>query len=316
MRAIAIDEFGGNDRLSLREVADPKVGPDSVLIRVRGAGLNPVDWKMREGYLEGAFPHFFPVVLGWDAAGVVEQVGPAVTEFSAGDEVFAYCRKHFVGEGTYAEYVTGPADFVAAKPARLDPVHAGAVPLAGLTALQMLTDAAAVRSGETVLVPAAAGGVGSFAVQIARSRGAKVVGTASAEKHDYLRELGVVEAIDYREADFVEAVGELRPGGVDVVLDPLGGEVLHRSVEAVADGGRIVSIAEPPVDDHFRQRAITARYIFVRPRGGQLAELARMIDNGELRVELEATFPLADATQALERLEGGRVRGKLALEVD
>jgi len=315
MRAISIRDFGGNDRLELTDVDDPKVGPDFVLIRVRGAGLNPVDWKVREGKLEGRFPHVFPVVLGWDAAGVVEEVGPAVTRFGPGDEVFAYCRKHFVGEGTYAEYVSVPEDFAARKPDTVDFVHAGAVPLAGLTAFQALVEATAVRTGETVLVHGAAGGVGSFAVQIARARGAQVIGTATAAKHERLKELGTSEEIDHSELDFVEAVRESRPGGVDVVFDLFGGETLWRSVDIVADGGRIVSIADPLTDDHYRQRGIRPAYVFVRPSGSQLAELARLMDAGALRVELEASYPLAEAAQALERLEGGRVQGKLALEV-
>ena len=315
MRAISIRDFGGNDRLELTDVDDPKVGPDFLLIRVRGAGLNPVDWKVREGKLEGRFPHVFPVVLGWDAAGVVEEVGPAVTRFGPGDEVFAYCRKHFVGEGTYAEYVSVPEDFAARRPDTVDFVHAGAVPLAGLTAFQALVEATAVRTGESVLVHGAAGGVGSFAVQIARARGAQVIGTATAAKHERLKELGTSEEIDYSELDFVEAVRESRPGGVDVVFDLFGGETLWRSVDIVADGGRIVSIADPLTDDHYRQRGIRPAYVFVRPSGSQLAELARLMDAGALRVELEASYPLAEAAQALERLEGGRVQGKLALEV-
>lgn len=316
MRAIAIDEFGGSDRLSLRDVPDPKLAPDGVLIRVRGAGLNPVDHKLREGGLEAAFPHVFPVVLGWDAAGVVEQVGPAVVGFEPGDEVFAYCRKHFVGEGTYADYVAVPEDFVAPKPEAIDYVSASAVPLAGLTAWQALVEATAVRPGETVLVHGAAGGVGAFAVQIARARGAQVIGTASSGKHDFLRGIGTSEEIDYSEVDFVEAVRGPHPDGVDVVFDLFGGDTLRRSVDALVNGGRIVSLADPLVDDHFRQREIRPAYVFVRPSGSQLAELSRLIDGGEIRVELEATYPLAEAAQALERLETGRVRGKLALEVD
>ena len=316
MRAVAIDGFGGNDRLELREVADPKVGPDGVLIRVRGAGLNPVDHKIREGYLAGAFPHIFPAVLGWDAAGTVEQVGPAVTRFAPGDEVFAYCRKHFVGEGTYGEYVTVPEEFAAPKPESIDFVHAGAVPLAALTAWQALVESVATRPGETVLVQGAAGGVGHFAVQIARSRGAQVIGMASAAKHDLLRDLGAAEAIDPSQGDFAEAARESRPDGVDIVLDLFGGDTIRRSVDALADGGRIVSLAEPPVDDRLQQRGITPAYVFVRPSGSQLAELSRLIDAGDLRVELEASYPLAEAAEALERLETSRVRGKLALEVD
>jgi NADPH:quinone reductase-like Zn-dependent oxidoreductase len=315
MRAIALTEFGGNDRLELTQVDDPKVGPDFVLIRVRGAGLNPVDWKIREGSLESRFPHIFPVVPGWEAAGVVEEVGPAVTGLARGDEVFAYCRKHFVGEGTYAEYVSVPEDFVSRKPEALDFVHAGAVPLAGLTAFQALVEATAVRAGETVLVQGAAGGVGAFAVQLARARGAQVIGTATSAKHEFLRDLGTTEEIDYSQVDFVEAVRESRAEGIDVVFDLFGGETLWRSVDVIAHGGRIVSLADPLTDDHYRQRGITPAYIFVRPSGSQLAELARLIDGGEMRVELEASYPLDDAAQALERLESGRVRGKLALEV-
>lgn len=316
MRAIALREFGGNDRLELTEVDDPKVGPDFVLIRVRAAGLNPVDWKVREGSLAGRFPHVFPVVPGWDAAGVVEEVGPAVTGFAPGDEVFAYCRKHFVGEGTYAEYVSVPEDFVSPKPEAIDFVHASAVPLAGLTAFQAIVEASAVRAGETVLVHGAAGGVGSFAVQIARARGAQVIGTATSAKHEFLKDLGTTEEVDYSQLDFVEVVRESRPTGVDVVFDLFGGETLWRSVDVVADGGRIVSIADPLTDDHYHQRGIRPAYVFVRPSGSQLAELARLIDGSEIRVELEGRYRLEDAVQALERLERGRVRGKLALEVD
>jgi len=247
---------------------------------------------------------------------VVEAAGPAVTRFAPGDEVFAYCRKHFVGEGTYGEYVSVPEDFVAPKPESIDFVSASAVPLAALTAWQALIEATAVRAGETVLVHGAAGGVGSFAVQIARARGAQVIGTASSAKHDFVRELGAGEQIDYHEVDFVEAVRESHPEGIHVVFDLFGGDTLRRSVDALADGGRIVSIAEPPTEDHFRQREILPAYVFVRPSGSQLAELSRLIDDGEIRVELEATYPLAEAAQALERLETGRVQGKLALEVD
>ncbi len=178
MRAIGIHEFGGRDKLQLLELPEPKVPPDAVKIRVRAAGVNPVDWKLREGRLEGRFPHVFPVVPGWDAAGVVEEVGPDVVEFATGDEVFAYCRKHFVGEGTYAEYISVPATFVARKPERFSYEQAGATPLAGLTAYQALFRRAGLVAGERVLVPAAAGGVGSFAVQLATDAGAEVIGIA------------------------------------------------------------------------------------------------------------------------------------------
>ncbi|MBA2566618.1 MAG: NADP-dependent oxidoreductase [Thermoleophilaceae bacterium] len=316
MRAIAIEEFGGRDRLTEMDLPAPRVGPDSILVRIRAAGVNPVDYKLREGGLAEAFPHVFPVVPGWDVAGVVEQVGPAVTGFEPGDEVLAYCRKHFVGEGTYAEYVAIPEGFAAPRPDSLGMVEAAAVPLAGLTAWQALVEAVALRQDEAVLIHAAAGGVGSFAVQIAASVGARAVGTAREEKHGYLRDLGAADVIDYTKDDFVSASREMAADGFDVVFDTVGGDTLRRSVDALREGGRLVSIAEPPSPELLGERAIDGRYVFVRPDGEGLAELGRMLDDGRLRVPIEETFPLERAADAHERLEAGRVRGKLALTID
>jgi NADPH:quinone reductase-like Zn-dependent oxidoreductase len=190
VRAIGIHEFGGRDKLQLLELPEPKVGPDFVKIQVRAAAVNPVDWKLREGRLEPRFPVVFPVVPGWDAAGVVDEVGPAVTDFSPGDEVFAYCRKHFIGEGTYAEFVSVPDAYVARKPESLTFEEAAAIPLAGLTAYQALFLAAGLTAGERVLVSSASGGVGSFAVQLALDAGAEVIGVASEPNRDRVLELG------------------------------------------------------------------------------------------------------------------------------
>lgn len=313
---MAIEEFGGAEKIRAMEVPEPRLGPDMILVRARAAGLNPVDWKIRTGAHESRFPHFFPLVLGWDVAGTVEQVGPAVTRFEPGDEVCAYARKHFVQEGTYAEYVAIPEGFAAPRPATLGFEEAAALPLAALTARQALIDAAGLHQGETVLVQAAAGGVGGFAVQIAASIGARPIGTARAEKHDHVRDLGAVEAIDYTSADFVEATRELAPGGVDVVFDTVGGETLERSPEVLRDGGRLVSIVEPPDAERLGERGIDARYVFVRPDGVELEGLGRLADEGRLRVHLEEVFPLAEAPRAHERLEAGRVTGKLALSID
>ena len=294
MKAIAIHEFGGRDKLQLADLPEPKLFPDGVRIRIRAAGVNPVDWKTREGRQEPRFPHIFPVVLGWDASGVVAEVGPAVRWFKPGDEVFAYCRKHFIGEGTYAEQVVVPDGFVARLPRNLNFSRAAAVPLAALTAYQCLVERLQVKPGETVLVHAAAGGVGHFAVQIARELGAKPIGTASPGNHDFLRELGCVDAIDYHE-------GELPH--VDAAVDTVGGETLERTL-AVAD--RTVSIIQP---------GETHGYHFVRPSGAELALLAGWLEEGRLRVELQETFPLDEAAAAHELLEGGHVRGKIALGV-
>jgi NADPH:quinone reductase-like Zn-dependent oxidoreductase len=316
MRAIAITEFGGADRLHQTEVDDPLVGPDSVLIRVRAAGINPVDYKVRQGNLAGRIPHSFPLIPGWDAAGVVEQVGPAVTDIAPGDEVYAYCRKDFVRDGTYAELVSVRDDAVARKPARLSFEEAGGVPLAGLTALQLLRFALDIKAGERVLIHAAAGGVGSFAVQIAKDDDAHVIATASAANHAYLRGLGADDVIDYTSEDFVDAVRERYPDGIDAVADLVGGDVQQRSAEVLASGrGRLGSIIAPPDADALRDRGLRGHYVFVRPSASGLRVLAAMADAGRLRVHLQEVVPLGEAARAHETLEGGHVRGKIVLRV-
>jgi NADPH:quinone reductase-like Zn-dependent oxidoreductase len=308
VRAIGIHEFGGRDKLQLLDLPEPKVPPDFVKIQVRAAGVNPVDWKIREGRSEPRFPVVFPVVPGWDAAGIVAEVGPAVTEFAPGDEVYAYCRKHFLGEGTYAEYVSVPDTYVARKPESLSFEQAAAIPLASLTAYQALFLAAGLTAGERVLVSAAAGGVGSFAVQLAVDAGVEVIGVASEPHRDRVLELGAYEVID-RSRDVVEAVHEFVPEGVDVVFDLYGDERLG---EAVRDGGRLVSIAAPP---SYRERGVVPTYVFVRPDGELLEELAAMADDGRLVVDLAEVLPLEQAARAQELSEGGHVRGKLVLRV-
>jgi NADPH:quinone reductase-like Zn-dependent oxidoreductase len=309
VRAIGIHEFGGRDQLQLLELPEPKVPPDFVKIEVRAAGVNPVDWKLREGRLEPRFPVSFPVVPGWDAAGVVAEVGPAVTEFAPGDEVYAYCRKHFIGEGTYAEYVSVPDAYVARMPKSLSFEQAGAIPLAGSTAYQALFLSAGLTAGERVLVSAAAGGVGSFAVQLAIDAGAEVIGVASEQHRERVLELGAYEVID-RSRDVVEAALELAPEGVDVAFDLYGDEQLG---DAVRDRGRLVSIASPP---SYSERGVVASYVFVRPDGDQLEELAALADDGRLLVDIAEVLPLEEAARAHELSEGGHVRGKLVLRVD
>jgi NADPH:quinone reductase-like Zn-dependent oxidoreductase len=307
MKAITIASYGGPDRLELTDQPDPVVGPDYVLVRVRATSVNPVDYKIREGYLQGAVPSHLPMILGWDVAGVVEQVGPAVTEYVPGDEVIGYVRKDTLEHGTYAELVAAHVRHLALRPTSVSFEQAGALPLAGLTAWQSV-DLAAVGEGDTVLVHAAAGGVGSFAVQIAAARGARVLGTASERNHDYLRSLGA-EPVTYGEG-MVDRVRGLVPDGVDAVLDYVGGESLESSAKVVKNPERIVSV----VDAATVQR-IGGQYAFVRPDARHLAELATMVDDGALRIELARTFPLAQAADAQRLVEEGHVRGKVAISV-
>ena len=310
MKAIALHRFGGPEVLALQQLTDPPVGPDHVLVAARAAGVNPVDWKIREGYLASRFPHHTPLIPGWDVAGMVAAVGPAVTEFAVGDEVLAYARKDTVEYGTYAELVTVADHAVARKPAALSFTQAGALPLAGLTALQAL-QAVGVNPGDTVLVHAAAGGVGHLAVQVALALGASaVIGTASPRNHDFVRSLGAIP-VAYG-AGLVDEVAALvgGDGRVDAVLDTVGGEALAQSARLVRDPRRHVSIIDPQ-----RVRAQGGRYVFVRPDGPGLARLADLAASGALRVEVQREFPLAEAADAHRLSQTGHVRGKLVLSV-
>jgi len=244
MRAIAYSRFGGPDVLELVDLPEPKVGPDSVLVRVRATSVNPVDWKVREGYLDGLMDAVFPVVPGWDVAGVVERVGLDTPELAVGDEVYGYVRKDVVGGGTTAELVAAPVRTLARKPASLTWEEAAAVPLAGLTAFQSLRRLG-VTQGDTVLVHNAAGGVGGFAVQIAKAWGARVIGTASPARHDLVRGLGA-EPVPYGDG-MVEAVRALVPDGVDVVADFVGGGAAATTPQVGTAGVRLGSIADAEV---------------------------------------------------------------------
>ncbi len=308
MRAVALTEYGDPDVLSVQELPDPPLGPDVVLVRMAAAGVNPVDYKIRQGRLRGAFPHHVPLIPGWDVAGTVEQVGPAVTEFAAGDEVLGYVRRDHVQYGTYAELVPAPVRTLAHRPAGLDVVAAAGLPLAGLTALQALR-AVGTGDGDTVLVHAAAGGVGHFAVQVARVLGAaRVIGTASERNHDFVRSLGA-EPVAYG-AGLRDRVAQLvgGDGRVDVVADFVGGEALTTSPDLVRDPARQVSVV-----DAAQVMAQGGRYCFVRPDAAELGWLAGQAASGAIHVEVARTFPLADAAAAHRVIEDGHVRGKLVL---
>lgn len=304
MRAVTYDSFApDNSRLRVGEVPDPKVGPGEVLIEVRAAGVNPVDWQLMSGGLDDIMDAFFPVIPGWDVAGVVRGLGPDTPEFAPGDEVVSYARKDVVRAGTFAEYVAVSARDVARKPASLDWNRAGGLPLVGMTAQRCL-DRLEVGPDDVLLVHAASGGVGGLAVQLARERGARVIGTASEAKHDYLRELGA-EPVAYGEG-LAERVGELAPGGVSAVADFVGGQ-LDVTLSVLRPGGRHVSIAEGEVEKH------GGHYIWVRPDGAELSRLAALADRGVLTVEVAETFPLDRVGDAFDLSRSGHTRGKLVI---
>ena len=306
MRAIAYTRFGGPDVLDLMELPTPKVGPDSVLIRVRAAAVNPVDWKVREGYLDGLMDSDFPIVPGWDVSGVVEQVGLDTPELSVGDEVVGYVRKDVLHGGTTAELVSAPVRTLARKPASLSWEEAAALPLAGLTAYQSLRRLG-VGDGDTVLVHNASGGVGGFALQIARTLGARVIGTASAGRHEYVRSLGG-EPVEYGDG-MVAAVRALAPDGVDVVLDLVGGGVVATTPEVGPPGVRLGSVADGEVVHY------GGAYLWVRPDADDLEDLGELVERGDVRVEVAQVFPLEETAQAHELSASGRVRGKVVVRV-
>jgi NADPH:quinone reductase-like Zn-dependent oxidoreductase len=305
VKAITYHRFGGPEVLQYGEVPEPKVGPDSVLVEVRAAAVNPVDWKARSGYLDGVLDTVFPVIPGWDVSGVVVRPGPAVPEFAAGDEVIGYVREDFLSRGTCAEYVAAPVRTLARKPRNLSFEEAAAIPLAGLTAYQALTRALRVGEGDTLLVHAAAGCVGSFAVQIARHLGARVLGTASEANHDYLRSLGA-EPVRYGDG-LADRVRLLAADGVTAALDLVGGDALAVSGELLAPAGRLASIVDPGVAD------AGGRYVFVRPDPADLAALTDLAEQGVLGIELAQVFPLAETAEAQQLSAEGHVRGKIAI---
>ncbi|MFF8714790.1 NADP-dependent oxidoreductase [Streptomyces sp. NPDC015184] len=307
MKAISYSRYGGAEVLEYGERPDPKVGPDTVLVKVRAAAVNPVDWKAREGHLDPVLDAVFPVIPGWDVSGVVVQPGIGVEEFAVGDEVIGYAREDFLCRGTLAEYVAAPVRALARKPRNLSFEEAAGLPLAGLTAYQVLHRALKVQGGDTVLVHAAAGGVGSFAVQLARHVGARVIGTASEHNHDHVRRLGG-EPVTYGDG-LADRLRELAPDGVDAAFDTVGGEALRISAEVLRPGGRLASVVDAEVFSY------GGRYAYVRPDAGDLAHLAELAEQGVVTVHVDRVFPLAEAAEAHRLNEQGRTRGKIVVTV-
>jgi NADPH:quinone reductase-like Zn-dependent oxidoreductase len=314
MRTIAKEDFG--EPIALMDLPTPNIGEDEVLIRVRAAGVNPFDWKVADGALKDEMEHRFPLIPGFDAAGMVERVGANVTELAQGDEVYGYLFKSVIGDGTYAEYVSAPATIVAKKPESVGFAEAAALPTPGLTAMD-LVDAVAPREGATALVVGATGGVGSYAVQLAARRGARVIATARRENEAFVRELGATETIDHTREDVVGAVLVAHPGGIEAIVDVVSDRgALGRIAGLVKKGGSVASSVDGADADGLAERGIEARNIGMKPDARRLEELARLVDAGEISVRLESTFPLERAPEALEESRTGHVRGKLVLLAD
>jgi NADPH:quinone reductase-like Zn-dependent oxidoreductase len=308
MNAVRIHQYGGPEVLQYEEAPRPKPQSGEVLIRVHAAGVNPIDWKVREGYLKEFFPHTFPLILGWDLSGVVEKVGDGASRFKEGGEV--YSLPDPLRDGAYAEYIAVRESDLALKPKSLDHVHAAAVPLAALTAWQALFDAAQLESSQRVLIHAASGGVGHLAVQLAKWKNAHVVATASTKNQDLLRELGADETIDYTTQRFEDIARN-----IDIVFDPIGGETQARSWQVLKKGGILLSLVEPPSAEKAKAIGVRAAFVASHPNGEQLAEIAEIIDSGNLKPMVNRILPLSEARRALELSQTGHAHGKIVLRV-
>jgi len=307
MKAVVIHEYGGPDVLKYEHLPRPEPQADQVLVRVIAAGVNPVDGMIRSGMFADE-KRAFPIILGGDIAGVVEKVGSKVTKFKSGDPVFAYVSLD--NSGGYAQYALVKEGEAAPKPKSLTYVEAAAVPIVALTAWQALIDSAKLSAGQTVLIHGGSGGVGSFAIQIAKARGAKVIATASTANQDLLKELGADVAIDYTKQKFEDVAKD-----VDVVLDSVGKDTLARSYGVIKKGGFIVSIVARLDQTELGKHGIHGAALSVDPNSQELAEIGKLIDQGKIKVIVSQTFPLSEAKTAQSQVATGHTRGKIVLKV-
>jgi NADPH:quinone reductase-like Zn-dependent oxidoreductase len=308
MKAVRIHDYGGPDVLTYEDAPRPTARPGELLIRVHATTVNPFDCAVRAGYLHSYFNYNFPLIIGTDLSGIVEEVGEGVTGFSPGDSV--YSRTGVFRDGANAEYAVAFAADVAMKPQSLDHIHAAAIPHVTLTAWQALFELANLTEGQTILIHAAAGGVGHVATQLAKLHGAKVIGTASVHL-DFLAELGVDQAIDYATTAFEDVVSD-----VDVVLDLVGGETQQRSWKVLKPGGILLSTVQPPSEETALAHGVRQRFIdSAPPIGKTLTEVAKMVDSGQLKPHVSTILPLQDIRKAHEIIEARHTNGKLVLQV-
>ena len=307
MQAIRIHNYGGPEVLSLEETPTPTPKAGEALVKIHAASVNPVDWKIREGKMKDFFPTPFPAILGTDFAGVIEAVGPDAAGLQVGQAVFGWAGK---GGGTYAEYALAAPQDIAAKPESLDFAQAASVPAVALTAWQGLFDHGHLEAGQSVLIHGAAGGVGMFAVQLAKWKGATVYATAGTDDLQWVRELGADTVIDYKNERFEDRVKD-----VDLVLDLIGGETQTRSFAVIRPGGTLIATAQPPAPDAGKDRNIRAEMFSVAHTSAQLKQVADLMDSGEIKTFVGATFPLSETRQAQELSQNGHVRGKIVLKI-
>jgi NADPH:quinone reductase-like Zn-dependent oxidoreductase len=308
MKAIRMHIYGGPEVLLYEQAPRPKVRESEVLVRVHAAGVNPLDWKVRAGQLKGVMRHNLPLIPGWDVSGVVEEIGAGVARLKKGDEVFAMADP--TRDGAYADYIAVREATVAMKPKSLHHVRAAATPLSALAAWRSLFDLGHLESGQRILIHGGSGGVGHFAVQLAKWKGAHVIAIASTKNQELLRKLGADETIDYTTQEF-----EKLPEKVDLVLDTIGGETQQRSWRVLKKGGALISLLQPPSVEKSRRFGVRGMMCSVQPDGAQLGEIAKLIDSAKLKPVIDRILPLREARRAHELSQSGHVRGKIVLRV-
>lgn len=308
MKAARIHAYGDSSEIRIEDAPLPTLNDDDVLIRVVATSVNPVDWKIRKGYLKSFIPYEMPLTMGWDVSGVVEKIGPAVTKFKPGDAV--YSRPDIARNGAYAEYIAVRESEIAFKPATISHVEAASLPLVSITAWESLFTTAGLSKGQRVLIHAGAGGVGSIAIQLAKAKGAHVTTTASATKSALVKSLGADEVIDYRTQDFSKLAKDM-----DVVFDTVGGETQEKSWGTLKPGGILVSITDRPSEDRARAEGKRAGFVFIGPNAPILTELAGMVDAGQVRPIIGAEYGLNDAAKAQQASETGHATGKIVIYV-
>ncbi len=307
MKAIVINAYGNESVLDYVDVERPEPKADEVLVKVHVAAVNPADWKIRDGMGE-RFGFKLPLILGGDIAGTVEAVGDRVENFKQGEAVYGMTVSSL--SGGYAEYAIAKVDTIALKPESLSFEDAAAIPIGALTAWQAMFDLANLSSGQRILITGASGGVGSMAIQLAKAKGAIVIGTASGKNEQFVRDLGADEFVDYTRQPFEEVVKD-----VDVVFDTVGGDTLERAFQTLKKGGFLVTSAGTPSEEKARELGVEAAFVFCKPNAGQLAEINQLIEKGKLKVHIETVLPLSEVKKAHQLSESGRTRGKIVLQV-
>ena len=311
MKAAQINKYGGSEVVEINKNApEPMIAAGKVVVEMYAAGVNPVDWKIREGYLQQMAPLQFPATLGGDFSGVVKQVGEGVFDFKEGDEVYGQASVLGGGSGSFAEFALASIKTIASKPKRVNYVEAAALPLAGVSAWQGLVEHMKLARGQKILIHGGAGGIGTFAIQIAKYLGAHVATTASADDASYIKELGADEVVDYKTQRFEDLLRDY-----DAVFDTVGGDTYERSFKVLAKGGVLVSMIEQPRNDLVGQYGVDAMAQSTQVTSERLAKLAELVDQDVMKVAIDKTFPLREAREALTYLQTKHSRGKVVLRI-